>query len=59
MDELIVTVDGKKYNLTDFKHPGGDDKIVKFNGGDVTEAFKRIHKKDFPHEKMVAYLVRD
>jgi cytochrome b involved in lipid metabolism len=55
--EIIVTVDGKKYDLTSFPHPAGIEKIEKHNGEDVTELFVKIHKKPFPHEKMVKYLL--
>ncbi len=54
---IIVFVDGKKYDLTNFNHPGGMDKIEKHNGEDVTDLFIKIHKKPFPHEKMAQYLV--
>ena len=42
--KLEVLIDGKLYNVTDFKHPGGS--VIKFYAGkgiDATEAFNNFH----------------
>ena len=37
-----IAIDGVVYDLTDFKHPGGDS-IKIFGGNDVTIQYKMIH----------------
>jgi cytochrome b involved in lipid metabolism len=60
MDESVkVSINGQWYDLTNFKHPGGDV-IRKANGKEMTlDEFKRIHKQDFHSEYFTKYLVND
>ena len=37
-----VAIDGIIYDLTSFKHPGGDSVLI-FGGNDVTVQYKMIH----------------
>ena len=56
---IIITVNGKTYDLTNFNHPGGMKKLRKHNGEDVSELFVRVHKMEFPEEKMSKYFVEN
>jgi fatty acid desaturase (delta-4 desaturase) len=51
-----VVIDGVIYDLTDFKHPGGDSVLI-FGGNDVTVQYRMIHpyhtKKHLEKMRMV------
>jgi cytochrome b involved in lipid metabolism len=57
MERIIITIDDKRYDLTNFSHPGGMAKLSKHNNTDGTDVFLKVHKKDFPHDKMIKYLI--
>jgi fatty acid desaturase 2 (delta-6 desaturase) len=43
-EKMEVIIDGRKYDVTDMKHPGGS--VIKFytnNGIDATQAFNNFH----------------
>ncbi len=47
---LIVRVEGKVYDLTDFEHPGKKESIANLAGKDGTEAFLQNHASGtLPH----------
>lgn len=50
-----VVIDGTIYDLTSFKHPGGES-VLLFGGNDVTVQYKMIHPYHTRHhlEKMKA-----
>jgi cytochrome b involved in lipid metabolism len=54
---LHVQAGGKTYDLEKFTHPGGWDRLLKYHGGSIEEAYIRVHKKPFPHEKMKEFLI--
>jgi cytochrome b involved in lipid metabolism len=54
---IILTVNGKTYDVTSFKHPGGMPALVRHSGKDISELFVRVHKMDFPEEQMAPYLI--
>ena len=54
-----VVIDGVIYDLTDFKHPGGDSVLI-FGGNDVTVQYRMIHpyhtKKHLEKMRMVNFV---
>ena len=55
-DATEVLIDGRLYDVTGFKHPGGS--IIKFltGNGDATEAYKEFHMRSPTADKMLAAL---
>lgn len=55
----FIQVDDKVYSTMKLaeSHPGGELFVKAFAGRDATEAFLSYHRRKFPHERKVEYLV--
>ena len=53
----MITIDNISYDLSKFKHPGGNDIIEMFSkdNKDLTMAFVSNHSRVFPHNKYKSY----
>uniref|UniRef100_A0A7S1Y1B1 Cytochrome b5 heme-binding domain-containing protein n=1 Tax=Phaeomonas parva TaxID=124430 RepID=A0A7S1Y1B1_9STRA len=56
LDDTEVLIDGRLYDVSSFKHPGGS--IIKFltGNGDATEAYREFHMRSASADKMLASL---
>lgn len=55
-NKLVVVIDDKIYDVTEFKHPGGKHVIVECLYSDITSCFHKFHPKS-SIDKIKKYLI--
>ena len=58
-DRLRVYLDGSWYDLTDLKHPGGDEVLRLARGHDASMLFEEAGHKASTRKRMEKYRVKD
>ena len=57
LESCWVSIDGLVYDVTNFHHPGGNDRLFDRGGKDVTKAFRAIRHSDAAHKHLRRLLI--